>query len=107
MPVGMKCGNSRMKFFRLIATGRLLRRPLTGYLASEGRRVPVRSEHRPVWFSVERPLDTPVYDRGNFAPGAVILGPAVIEQLDATTLLFPGDQATVDAHLNLSVELAA
>jgi N-methylhydantoinase A len=93
--------------FRLIATGRLLRRPLTGYLARDGRRVGVRSEHRPVWFSVDRALDTPVYERGNFAPGAVILGPAVIEQLDATTLLFPGDQATVDAHLNLSVELAA
>jgi N-methylhydantoinase A len=93
--------------FRLIATGRLLRRPLTGNLARDVRRVAVRSEHRPVWFSADRPLDTPVYDRGNFAPGAAIFGPAVIEQLDATTLLFPGDQATVDAHLNLRVEFAA
>ena len=31
---------------------------------------------------------------------------AVIEQLDATPLLFPGDRAIVDAHLNLCVELA-
>ena len=40
-------------------------------------------------------------------PGDVIEGPAVIEQLDATTLLFPGDRATVDPYLNLTVELAA
>ena len=36
----------------------------------------------------------------------MIQGPAVIEQLDATTLLFPGDRATVDPHLNLMVELS-
>jgi hypothetical protein len=30
----------------------------------------------------------------------------VIEQLDSTTLLFPGDRATVDAYLNLAIELA-
>jgi N-methylhydantoinase A len=93
--------------FRLIAIGRLLQRPLTSCLASDGRRIPVPSNRRPVWFSADRPLDTPVYDRGTFAAAAVIIGPAVIEQLDATTLLFPGDQATVDAHLNLNVELAA
>jgi hypothetical protein len=29
----------------------------------------------------------------------------VIEQLDATTLLFHADKATVDAHHNLNVEL--
>ena len=33
------------------------------------------------------------------------LGPAVIVQLDSSTLLFPGDRATVDPHLNLMVEL--
>jgi len=28
----------------------------------------------------------------------------VIEQLDATTLLYPGDRLTVDAALNLLIE---
>ena len=40
-------------------------------------------------------------------PGDAIAGPAVIEQLDSTTLLFPGDRATVDPYLNLIVEIAA
>ena len=40
-------------------------------------------------------------------PAISIAGPAVIEQLDSTTLLFPGDRATVDPHLNLMVEISA
>ena len=39
-------------------------------------------------------------------PGDTIAGPAVIEQMDATTLLFPGDRATVDPYLNLIVEIS-
>jgi hypothetical protein len=35
-----------------------------------------------------------------------LLGPAVIEQLDATTLLFPGDHAALDPAGNLLIELA-
>jgi hypothetical protein len=31
----------------------------------------------------------------------------VIEQLDATTLIFPGDHATLDPAGNLLIELAA
>jgi hypothetical protein len=31
----------------------------------------------------------------------------VIEQLDATTLLFPGDRARVDGARNLLIELAS
>jgi hypothetical protein len=30
----------------------------------------------------------------------------VIEQMDATTLLFPGDRATVDPYFNLIVEIS-
>jgi N-methylhydantoinase A len=59
-----------------------------------------------VWFDADNAEDTPVYDRAALMPGDTIAGPAVIEQLDSTTLLFPGDRATVDAYLNLIVELA-
>jgi len=34
-------------------------------------------------------------------------GPAIIEQLDATTVVFPGDSAIVDACSNLLVEVTA
>jgi hypothetical protein len=35
-----------------------------------------------------------------------LTGPAIIEQLDATTLIFPGDRGVVDAWGNLIVTLA-
>jgi len=54
----------------------------------------------------EAAVDTPIYDRAALLPGHVIKGPAVVEQLDATTLVFPGDTASVDAALNLFIEVA-
>jgi N-methylhydantoinase A/oxoprolinase/acetone carboxylase beta subunit len=38
--------------------------------------------------------------------GHSLTGPAVIEQLDATTLVYPGDRLTVDAAFNLLIETA-
>ncbi|EHR61872.1 hydantoinase/oxoprolinase family protein [Saccharomonospora cyanea] len=49
--------------------------------------------------------DCPVYDRALLRPGHRIEGPAVVEQVDATTLLLPGDVATVDELRNLVVEV--
>ena len=61
--------------------------------------------HRPVWFDGEAPMDTPVYNRALLAAGQQLMGPAVVEQLDATTLLGPNDQARVDDSGNIMVEL--
>lgn len=47
----------------------------------------------------------PVYRRSDLQPGHKIAGPALIEQMDTTTVLLPGDLAEVDVHLNLVVEL--
>ncbi|MFM8678370.1 MAG: hydantoinase/oxoprolinase family protein [Alphaproteobacteria bacterium] len=92
--------------FRLVAVGRLAQpeaRPAPAGKAG----APEPVDRRPVWFEAGAAVDTPVFDRARLAPGNVVAGPAVIEQLDATILLFPGDRGTVDAHLNLVVELAA
>lgn len=64
---------------------------------------PEPRDRRPVWFEAEGPHDTPVYDRRTLAAGARIEGPAVIDQFDATTLVFPGDVATVDEALNIVI----
>jgi N-methylhydantoinase A len=92
--------------FRLIAVGRLhqpaARRgePRKGGMAEPASR-------RKVWFEPEEAEDTAVYDRATLMPGDTITGPAVIEQLDSTTLLFPGDRATADLYHNLIVDIAA
>jgi len=57
---------------------------------------------RPVWFSETGSFTPcPVLDRTRLRWGNVVPGPAVIEELDATTLVHPGYQATVDQYGNL------
>ena len=92
--------------FRLIAVGKL-RQPgaRPGEARKSGKAEP--ASHRKVWFAADAAQDTPVYDRATLMPGDTIAGPAVIEQLDSTTLLFPGDRAAVDPYLNLIVDIAA
>jgi|DewCreStandDraft_5_1066085.scaffolds.fasta_scaffold00734_35 N-methylhydantoinase A len=48
---------------------------------------------------------TPVYDRYALSPGAVIEGPAVIEERESTVVLGPRAVARVDDRLNLVGEL--
>jgi N-methylhydantoinase A len=60
---------------------------------------------RDVWFNAGEPHSTPVFKRDAMAAGCAVTGPAVIEQFDATTLVFPGDVARVDEALNIIIEL--
>ncbi len=49
--------------------------------------------YRQVYFSSEKGYVTcPIYDRRRIAPGMVILGPAIVEQMDSTTVVEPGDE---------------
>jgi N-methylhydantoinase A len=47
--------------------------------------------------------ETAVYDRVRLLPGDVVLGPAIFEEPDSTTVCPPGYAARVDAHLNLII----
>jgi len=49
--------------------------------------------------------DAAVYERKNLRCGNEIAPPAIIEQLDSTTVLFPGYKAFVDKFRNLIIEL--
>lgn len=48
-------------------------------------------------------VESPVYDRERLRSGNAISGPAIVEQMDSTTLLLPGQMARVDQHLNLVI----
>lgn len=50
-------------------------------------------------------VDTPVYDRTLLVPGDEFSGPAIVEQMDTTTVLLPSDVCRVDAYRNLIVEI--
>ncbi|MGD9913088.1 MAG: hydantoinase/oxoprolinase family protein [Rhizobiaceae bacterium] len=61
-------------------------------------------ETRPVRFG-KAWIDTPVYARERLPLDAVIHGPAILEQLDATTVVPPGDRAVGDAEGNIIIEI--
>ena len=48
--------------------------------------------------------DCPVYERNQLGRGHRLAGPAIVEQMDATTLVLPGQSCAVDDYLNLVVE---
>ena len=78
-----------------------LKRPDT--MAEEGKSNIMT--HREVFFDAETPTRTPVYDRSSLLPAHRILGPAVIEQMDTTTLVFPGDIAKIDEVRNIIITM--
>jgi N-methylhydantoinase A len=63
--------------------------------------IPDTSQSQPVYFSGTGFVETPVFSRHTLYAGHVLHGPAIVEQLDATTMLYPGHQAVVDAYGNL------
>jgi N-methylhydantoinase A len=66
--------------------------------------------HKVVYFAdwdaphAARPIPTALYDRDRLEPGNVVVGPAVLFQLDTTMIVPPGWSATVDGWGNLLVE---
>jgi N-methylhydantoinase A len=61
---------------------------------------------RLVYFdSIEEPLSARIVWRPELAPGSEVIGPAVIEEPNSTTLLFPGDVAKVSEHGHLIVSV--
>ena len=89
---------------RLTAFGRTRREPADG-MAAGTTGAPPPDEVRPVWFDPHAAVDTPVFDRNRLRPGVRLAGPAIVEQLDATTVVHPGDLARVDGHANLEITL--
>ena len=56
-------------------------------------------------FERGRAGSSPVYRRDGLVPGQVIEGPAIVEQIDTTVIVFPGDRMTADAWGNLVITL--
>jgi N-methylhydantoinase A len=87
---------------RIAAFGRLQKPELPRSQRVSGRPQPIGT--RSVFFAeLDGFVDTPVYQRSALGAGVELEGPAVIEQLDSTTLLPPGSRATVDDYHHLIV----
>lgn len=62
---------------------------------------------RRAWFSGQGWIVCQVYDRERLCPGARLMGPAIVEHLDSTTLVATGQRLEVDAYDNLLLSIGA
>lgn len=63
------------------------------------------AELRQVYFGETGWVETPVYDRETLPAGAKFSGPAIINQLDSTTVVPPNTHAEIDEWLNIRIHL--
>jgi len=71
------------------------------------RELPIRRgeahpvSRRPVYFEGTDWVEAPVYERESMGRGGTLTGPAIVEQYDATTVIYPSWRAAVDRFGNL------
>lgn len=63
--------------------------------------------YRRAWFPSAGWLDCPIYERDTLTVGGELRGPAIVEQVDSTTVVHPGQRLTVDPYDNLVLKLTA
>ena len=90
---------------RLTARGRLREEPVAPEPGDPGP-LPEPLEHRAVRFAPGDATACPVHDRASLRPGHALEGPAIVEQLDSTTPIFPRDTAVVDGAGNLAIRVS-
>ncbi|MBI3089498.1 MAG: hydantoinase/oxoprolinase family protein [Candidatus Tectomicrobia bacterium] len=96
--VAVEIGNAR-----IAATGNLPSPELRRY-TQRGEASAALKGSRPVYFKEAGGFtESRIYERARLLPGAAFVGPAIIEQLDSTTVVPPSAAATVDDYLNLII----
>ncbi|ARP81816.1 5-oxoprolinase [Bordetella genomosp. 8] len=63
------------------------------------------TDERRVYFGPEEGwLGTPVHRRERLLPGMALQGPAIIEEMSSTTVVLPGQQASIDTAGNIRIQ---
>ena len=96
--------NIQMVNYRVGAVGTIDKPDLSEHPVEENPQVPAPVEVRKVRFEGSPEyLDTNIYQRTQLPCGCTVSGPAIIEQMDSTSIIPPGWQAYNDPFLNLIV----
>ena len=90
--------------FQVTAVGKIPKPKPQETPISASPRLPAPVERRTVYFSPTDAIDVPVFRRATLPPGTGVDGPAIIEEKTSTTVLYPGQRARIDGHLNLEIE---
>ena len=89
--------------FRLTALGAIQKPRLRKIPSADGSPASAVAE-RPVYFGSRGDfVPTAIYERARLQAGQRIEGPAIVEEIDSTTLVQPGFQVEVDGYGNLLI----
>ena len=92
---------------RLTAVGNIAKPRLRELPASGGGVTAARRTVRQVYFAESGGfVDCPSFDRYRLPAGGVIEGPAIVEEMDSTTVIHPGFRGEVDRYGNLLIRTA-
>lgn len=90
--------------FRLEATGVVEKATIPSHEPAATAVEQARIGARQVYLSeCDGFAECPLFDRAKLRPDHVIGGPAIVEQMDSTTLILPGQTGRIDAYLNLII----
>ncbi len=90
--------------FKVTGVG-VIPKPQLPRLAPSTAGMPEPAERRRAWMGAAGEMDVPVWRRRQLAPGMTFSGPAVIEEQTSTTVLYPGQRASINALGNIEIEL--
>lgn len=94
----------QMVNYRVSAVGDIVKPDLKAEPVAKDAAAPLPVSVRQVLFDREsRYIPTNIYRREDFVPGSQIEGPAIIEQMDSTSVIPPGWTAYTDCYRNLRV----
>jgi N-methylhydantoinase A len=92
---------------RLAASGRVRRFALPILPTPRGRAARPRRAWRRVYFAGRGWIDCPCLDRAGLGADTAVRGPAIVEQVDSTTVVLPGQRARVDRFGNLIIRASS
>ncbi len=90
--------------FQVTAIGKIPKPQIHEMTISGSPRPPAPSAKRPAYFGPSDVVEVPVFRRATLPPGAVIEGPAIIEEKTSTIVLYPTQRARIDGYLNVEIE---
>lgn len=94
------------RVFEVRGHGRILEVPLPSQELKEEDAKEALKGRRPVYFKEYGTfIDTNIYDMNKLAAGNSLAGPSVIEAVDTTILIHPGQTVSIDKYLNLIMRM--
>ncbi len=89
--------------FHLTAFG-LVEKPKVPKLDRGGGVKQALKGHREIQLDSSSLEKTPIYERAHLGVGTTVKGPAIVEEPDSTTVVFPGQELSIDEYGNVIIE---